>query len=116
MKKRPRYTPERGDLVWLQLSPASGHEQSGHRPAVVLSPKVYNRKTGLCLVCPATRQQKGYPFEVVISREREETSVALSDQLRCIDWRARRARFIRRLPREVVDDIIQKASTLLADE
>lgn len=84
-----RYVPEAGDIVWLQFDPQAGHEQAGHRPAVVVSPSVYNGKTGLMLCCPMTTQIKGYPFEVLITGDRP--SAALSDQIKSLDWVARKA-------------------------
>jgi mRNA interferase MazF len=84
-----RYVPEAGDIVWLQFDPQAGHEQAGHRPALVLSPSAYNGKTGLMLCCPMTTQLKGYPFEVRISGTR--SSAALADQVKSLDWGVRRA-------------------------
>lgn len=84
-----RYVPERGDIVWLHFDPHAGHEQAGHRPALVLSPGAYNGKTGLMLCCPTT-QIKGYPFEVLIAGN--PSSAALADQVRCLDWVARKAK------------------------
>ncbi len=83
------FVPDRGDVVWLQFDPQAGHEQAGHRPAVVLSPKAYNAKTGLMLCCPVTTRIKGYPFEVGI--EGKPASVALADQIKSLDWRVRKA-------------------------
>ncbi|MBA3040611.1 MAG: endoribonuclease MazF [Alphaproteobacteria bacterium] len=83
------YVPEAGDIVWLHFDPQAGHEQAGHRPAVVISPSAYNSKTGLMLCCPMTTRIKGYPFEVELSGTR--TSVALADQIKSLDWRARKA-------------------------
>jgi mRNA interferase MazF len=83
------FTPDAGDVVWLEFSPQAGHEQSGHRPALVLSPAAYNRKTGMMLCCPLTTQIKGYPFEVLI--EGKQPSAVLSDQVKSLDWRARKA-------------------------
>jgi mRNA interferase MazF len=85
------YVPEAGDIVWVGFSPQAGHEQAGHRPAVVLSPATYNAKTSLMLCCPMTSQIKNYPFEVRISGSR--LSAVLSDQIRSLDWRRRRARW-----------------------
>jgi mRNA interferase MazF len=87
------YVPEAGDLVWLSFDPQAGHEQAGHRPALVISPASYNR-IGLMLCCPMTTRAKGYPFEVAIApaREGDPPSVALADQVKSLDWRARRAR------------------------
>ena len=81
--------PNAGDIVWLQFSPQAGHEQAGHRPALVLSPAGYNSKTGLMLCCPMTTQIKGYPFEVVIAGKQD--TVVLADQVKSLDWVARRA-------------------------
>lgn len=85
----PAYVPAAGDIVWLQFNPQAGHEQAGHRPALVLSPASYNAKTGLMLCCPVTTRIKGYPFEVAVAGER--ANVALSDQVKSLDWRARKA-------------------------
>ena len=85
-----RYVPEVGDIVWLAFDPQAGHEQAGHRPALVLSPSTYNSKTGLMLCCPMTSQVKGYPFEVLIAGARP--SVALADQIKSLDWIARKAK------------------------
>lgn len=84
------YVPERGDIIWLSFDPQAGHEQAGRRPALALSPEAYNAKTGLMLCCPMTTKIKGYPFEVAISET--SLSVALADQVKSLDWRARRAR------------------------
>jgi mRNA interferase MazF len=84
-----RYVPEVGHIVWLMFDPQAGHEQAGHRPALVLSPSAYNSKTGLMLCCPLTTQIKGYPFEVLIAGERP--SAALADQVKSLDWVARKA-------------------------
>lgn len=83
-----RFDPDSGDLIWVDFDPVAGHEQGGHRPAVVLSPFAYNNKVGLLLCVPCTTQVKGYPFEVELSGSRE--SVALADQVTSIDWRARK--------------------------
>ncbi len=83
------YVPDAGDIVWLAFNPQAGHEQAGHRPAVVLSPAAYNVRTGLLVCCPTTTRIKGYPFEVPLAGE--PASVALADQIKSLDWRARRA-------------------------
>jgi mRNA interferase MazF len=87
--KAPGYVPEAGDVVWLQFDPQAGHEQAGHRPAVVLSPASYNGKTGLMVCCPLTTRIKGYPFEVPIAGS--PAGVVLADQVKNLDWRARGA-------------------------
>ena len=63
------YVPEVGDIIWLEFDPQAGHEQAGHRPAVVLTPKAYNQATGLLICCPLTTKIKGYPFEVIIEEK-----------------------------------------------
>ena len=85
----PRYVPRPGDVVWLNFTPQAGHEQAGHRPALVLSPAAYNGKTGLMICCPVTTQIKNYPFEVLIAGT--PASVVLSDQVKSLDWRVRKA-------------------------
>ncbi len=84
------YIPQAGDIVWLNFTPQTGHEQAGHRPALVLSPKAYNQKTSLMICCPITPQIKNYPFEVLISDD--PASVVLADQVKSLDWRSRKAK------------------------
>jgi mRNA interferase MazF len=85
-----RYVPDTGDVVWISFDPQAGHEQAGHRPAVVLSPAAYNGKTSLMVCCPLTTQIKNYPFEVIVAGTRP--SAVLADQIKSLDWRKRRAR------------------------
>ena len=84
------YVPEAGDIVWLNLTPQARHEQAGHRPALVLSPRAYNEKTNLMVCCPMTTQVKHYPFEVQIAST-TPLSVVLADQIKSLDWRVRKA-------------------------
>ncbi|HXV98171.1 MAG TPA: endoribonuclease MazF [Anaerolineae bacterium] len=107
------YVPERGDLVWISFTPQAGHEQAGRRPAVVLSPKIYNQKVGLAIFCPITNQIKGYPFEVILPQEAGVTGVVLSDQVKSLDWRVRKAEFIEALPEEVITEVLTKLGLLL---
>ena len=83
------YVPDAGDIVWLDFDPQAGHEQAGRRPALVLSPASYNDKTSLMVCCPMTTQIKDYPFEVVLAGN--TPSAVLSDQVKSLDWRRRRA-------------------------
>ena len=83
------YVPDAGDIVWLDFDPQAGHEQAGHRPALVLSPARYNGPRGMMICCPMTSRIKGYPFEVI--DRRDPPSVVLADQVKSLDWRARRA-------------------------
>jgi len=107
------YVPERGDLVWLNFTPQSGHEQAGKRPAFVVSPGVYNKKVGLALLCPVTSQIKGYPFEILIPDGYGIHGVILSDQLKSLDWHARNAKFIAKLSSQTTEDVIRKITTLI---
>ena len=106
-----RYVPDEGDIVWLQFSPQAGHEQAGHRPAVVLSPASYNDKTSLMLCCPMTTQIKNYPFEVIIAGEAK--SAVLSDQVKSVDWRARNAKRKGRISVQELSDIRKRAAALI---
>jgi mRNA interferase MazF len=109
----PSYIPERGNAIWLDFNPQLGHEQSGRRPAVVISPSTYNQKVGLALCCPITNQVKNYPFEVKITPGLKISGVILSDQVKSLDWQARNAEFICELPVPVIKEILQKLSTFL---
>lgn len=105
------YVPAPGDIVALNFDPEAGHEQAGHRPAVVLSPSGYNGKTGLMLCCPMTTQIKNYPFEIPIVGNPK--SVVLSDQVKSLDWRSRQAKFKGKITREELTKIRQRASALI---
>jgi mRNA interferase MazF len=109
-----KYVPQRGDVVWINLNPQAGHEQTGHRPAVVLSPEIYNGKVGLAILCPITNQIKGYPFEVLIPTGLPVTGAVLADQVKSLDWRIREAELICALPPRTVSEILQRLGTLLA--
>ena len=108
-----RYVPERGDVVWITLNPQAGHEQAGRRPAVVLSPRSYNGKVGLAILCPITSQVKGYPFEVQIPSGLEVRGAILADQVKSLDWRAREAELMCTLPAEAIAEVLQKIRVLL---
>ena len=107
------YTPDRGDAVWIQFDPQAGHEQRGHRPALVLSPMSYNGRTGLAILCPITSQQKGYPFEVRLPDDLKLSGVILADQIKNLDWRIRWASFICKVPQATINEAIQKLATLI---
>ena len=108
------FVPDRGDLIWLTFDPQAGHEQAGRRPALVLSPKSYNSKSGLALICPITNRVKGYPFEVALPAGLAVGGVILADHVKSLDWKARRADFADRAPLLVVDEVMQKLSTLVS--
>lgn len=109
----PAFVPNRGDVVWLEFTPQAGHEQAGHRPALVLSPRSYNAAAGLAVFCPVTSRVKGYPFEVLLPAGAAVQGVVLADQIKSLDWHARKAKLISRAPEEVIADVLAKARTLL---
>jgi mRNA interferase MazF len=107
------YCPQRGDVVWMSFTPQAGHEQAGHRPALALSPREYSQKVGLGLFCPITSQAKGYPFEVALPSHLPVSGVILSDHIKNLDWRARRATFICRLPSASLQEVTGKLLALI---
>lgn len=107
------YVPKRGDAIWLEFNPQAGHEQAGRRPALVLSPKPYNEKVGLLICCPITNKVKGYPYEVKLPDDIDVTGVVLSDQVKSLDWKARKAKLIATVPDAVLKDVLAKLNTLL---
>ena len=110
---RRAYVPDRGDIVWLQFNPQAGHEQAGHRPALVLSPATYNRLSGLMLCCPMTSQKKGYPFEVVVADASDHPSVVLADQVKSLDWKVRKAVKKGTASSDVIAEALSKLQALL---
>lgn len=106
------YVPAHGDIVWLEFTPQAGHEQAGRRPAMVLSKKAYNQKTGLGIFCPITSKIKGYPFEVNVSGKKISGAI-LSDQVKSLDWKARKAKFIEKVNPSVLREVISKISVII---
>lgn len=109
----PPYIPDRGDIVWLDFNPQAGHEQKGRRPAIILSPKSYNEKTNLALVCPITTQIKNYPFEVKLNEYLTTKGVVISDQIKSLDWKCRNVGFIEKVDRDIINNVISKSILLL---
>lgn len=107
------YIPDRGDIVWLHFDPQRGHEQAGRRPALVVSPKAYNRKVGLGLFCPITSSVKGNPFEVVLPTRGKAQGAILSDHVKSLDWRARKAARFDRAPETVVMEVSARILALV---
>lgn len=107
------YVPDAGHVVWLEFDPQAGREQSGRRPAVVLTPASYNKKTSLMLCCPLTTQIKGYPFEVLVGIDGVQSAV-LSDQLKSQDWKIRKAKFKAMVPIDALAEVRAKAKSLLS--
>jgi mRNA interferase MazF len=110
------YVPRRGDVVWLSFDPQAGHEQAGRRPAFVLSPEAYNRKTGLFLACPITSKAKGYPFEVALPAGLPVSGVILTDQIKNLDWKVRKAEFETTTGDDVIEDVVALILPLIGEE
>jgi mRNA interferase MazF len=112
-KSGKAYVPERGHVVWLDFDPQAGHEQAGRRPALVLSPRKYNRPSGLALLCPITSRVKNYPYEVDVPDGLPVHGVVLADQIKNLAWRERRAAYLCELPLDVLEDVFEKLLTLI---
>ena len=109
------FIPRRGHIVWIDFDPQAGHEQAGRRPALVISPAAYNEKIGLALLCPITSQVKGYPFEVPLPAGLPVAGVVGADQVKSLDWRARKATRIAAVPKEIVTQVVIRLQTLLEE-
>ena len=107
------YVPDAGDLVWLTFDPQAGHEQRGRRPALILSPRIYNAKAHLAIACPITSQVKGYPFEVELPAAGSIAGVVLADHVKNLDWEARRIVFEAKAPSEVLTEVRERLRALL---
>ena len=103
--KNGSYIPERGDVIWIDFTPQRGHEQRGRRPSLVVSPKIYNEKTSLCICVPVTSKIKDYPFEVALPQEFEINGVILADQIKSLDFQARKASFIAKVPHAILQKV-----------
>jgi mRNA interferase MazF len=112
-KSGSAYCPDAGDFIWIDLDPIKGHEQRGRRPAIVLSPRFYNERAGLCVATPITGQAKGYPFEVPIPRGHGVSGVVLADQVLSLSWPARNVDLIGRAGSELLDDVREKIAALI---
>ncbi|MCK5738876.1 type II toxin-antitoxin system PemK/MazF family toxin [bacterium] len=112
MVKSGEFIPQRGDIIRLIFNPQAGHEQAGLRPVVTISPAAYNGIVNLALCCPITRQIKGYPFEVPLPETLKTSGTVLSDQLKFLDWKIRKAQFIEKLPSHILEEILAKINTL----
>jgi mRNA interferase MazF len=106
------YEPAQGDIVWLDFNPRQGHEQTGRRPALVISHQEYNKKVGLALFCPITSKVKGYPFEVAVQGP-NVNGVVLSDQVKSLDWKARRIEFIEKIGLDIFAEVKSKVMLLM---
>ena len=111
--KSGSYVPDSGDIVWLNFMPQAGHEQRGKRPALVISPKIYNEKTSLFICVPITSKVKGYPFEVALPQGLEVKGVILSDQIKSLDYKVREATFICKLPQHTLQEVKKRIALLI---
>lgn len=108
-----QFVPDRGDLIWLTFDPQTGREQAGRRPALVLSPKSYNQKAGLAILCPITSQVKGYPFEVLLPAGLVVSGAILADHLKSVDWKVRQTKKAGKVPASVIANVLSRLSSLL---
>jgi mRNA interferase MazF len=106
------YVPDRGDIIWISFNPQSGKEQAGHRPALVLSNKEYNKRIGLLIACPITSKEKGYPFEVKI-KTNEISGAILADHVKSLDWKERDASFITKAPELIIENVVILINTII---
>lgn len=100
-------------MIWIDLDPTVGHEQRGRRPAVVVSPRSYNAVAGLCVICPVTSRERGYPFEVVLPEDAKVRGVVLADQVRSISWQKRPIAPAGRAPDMLLGEIRERLAALL---
>jgi mRNA interferase MazF len=107
------YVPERGDIVYLGFDPTKGREQRGYRPALVMSPAIYNAKSSLALMMPITSKRKGYPFEVALPEGLTTKGVILVDQVKCLDWQVRNVKFVEAVPDKLIAEVQARIEPLL---
>ena len=102
----PRYVPRKGDFITVSFDPQAGHEQKGRRPALVVSNDLFNRHTGLAIVCPVTNKDRRFPFHLAFPQGSSLTGFVMVEQVKSIDYSMRRAKFVKRAPVEFVDDVL----------
>jgi len=107
-----QYTPRRGDIVFINFNPQSGKEQSGKRPALIISPTTYNEKVGLAIMLPITNKAKGYPFEILLPKKLKTKGAILTDHVKNLDWKSRKAKFVEKLPTETYTEVISRLNLL----
>lgn len=102
----PRYIPQRGDFITLSFDPQAGHEQKGRRPALVVSNDLFNKHTGLAIVCPITNTDRKFPFHLAVPSGSSLTGFVMVEQVKSIDYAVRRAKFVERAPKEFIEDVL----------
>lgn len=100
------YIPEKGDFIAVTLDPQSGHEQRGRRPALVVSNTLFNQRTGLAIVCPITYAARDYPFHVAIIDNPDVRGFVMVEQVKSIDFRARKGKLIGKTSDDVLDEVL----------
>lgn len=108
--------PKKGDIIYLQFNPQTGHEQAGRRPAIVLSPQAFNDKTGFAFVCPITSQKKDYPFEVDLPKNIKTQGVILTDQLKSLDWTARDIQIVENVDEATLEKCLYLIQLIISKE
>lgn len=98
------YVPCKGDFIVATFDPQQGHEQAGRRPALVVSNELFNRTTGLCIVCPVTNTRRDHPFHVALDDGQRVTGVVMVEQVKSVDFRARNVAFIGTASPQVLDE------------
>lgn len=111
----PRYVPRKGDFVALSFQPQSGHEQTGRRPALVISNTLFNRHTGLAMVCPLTNTHRNFPFHVEVPKSSSLTGYIMVEQLKSVDYNSRKVKFIEKSPTALLDDVLAILDACLYD-
>jgi mRNA interferase MazF len=101
-----RYVPKQGDFVILTFDPQSGHEQKGRRPALVVSNSLFNKHTGLAMVCPVTNSFRNFPFHVAVPAGSSLTGYIMTEQVKSVDYASRKAKFVEKAPQSVVDQVL----------
>lgn len=102
----PSYVPEKGDFITLSFDPQSGHEQKGRRPALVISNSLFNKATGLAIVCPITNTNRNIPFHLPVPGASSLTGFVMAEQVKSVDYSARRAKFVEKAPAQFVEDVV----------
>lgn len=100
------YVPEQGDIITLDFDPQAGHEQKGHRPALVVSNATFNRRTRIAIVCPITNTERGFPLHIPLDERTLATGVVMCEQVRSLDVTARNAVFREKAPANIVEEVL----------
>lgn len=99
------YIPKQGDIVVLTFDPQSGHEQQGRRPALIVSNEIFNKNVGLAVACPITNTDRNFPFHVKVDSS-ELTGFVMCEQVKSIDYRARKVKFIEKASDELLANVL----------